>query len=218
MKAFSGMSHRKKVLFIIVELELIALLLVALFFVRHSRMVDDIDKYAIADNAPEITAEAGNLIVDSVSVKVPSEDASYTIGYDWSEEDKDYPTVPTSASAYYTGKSGAVEYEAILYRNRVLPKERDNSLRSWDEQWKKGAGENAGQEAYETPDTKGYLIRTNDEKKYCSYAYYFPVETDSSIEQYVLEMNFYSSDSIKNAEKLFKSIADSITTSNSTHS
>lgn len=51
------------------------------------------------------------------------------------------------------------------------------------------------------------------EKIYCSYTYYFAVETEKTIEQYVLELDYYDPKTVDQTEALFRAIADTITVS-----
>jgi len=216
---FSGNKKRKR-LILFIELELAAVLIVVLALLHTSLNAGNVEKYADNKDKPVVTAEDGYLSYDMVSVKVSGKGANYIVGYDWAEDDTDYPTVPSSASAYYNDSSGQVAYEVFLYRDKVTPKKSDGrkySLDTWREEWEQSEGENAAQEAYKTEHTKGFLIKdkfdsedSGENKTYCSYTYYFAVETDSDIEQYVLELSFYDPDAIKGAEKTFKSCADSI--------
>lgn len=207
-------TKKNRTLFVIVEIELAVLLIIMVYFLRSSLVSGNIDMYADNADIPVVSAEEGYLKFNSVRVSVPSESASYVIGYDWAKGDKEYPSVPSSASASYNGDNDQVLYEVLLYRDSVIPKnegDTHNTVDSWFEGWKRRTGSSSAQEVYETPNTKGFLIETTEEKKaYRSYAYYFAVEADESIEQYVLELDYYDRDSLDNAEALIKSCADSI--------
>lgn len=219
IRKLSTLSTKKnKRLLLIVEFELLALLIISLAFWRDILNNGNIEKYASTDNIPTVSAEDGHLAFDAVRVSVPDSDASYSIGYDWAKDDEDYPSVPSSVSAYYTDDEDQVTYEIFLYRDKVTPmngEEGDVSLDSWFDEW--GQQQEAGvQETYEAPRVKGYLIRHNsgsseDEKTYCSYTYYFAIEANGNIEQYVLEVDLYDPDCIDRAEEIFKACADSIT-------
>ncbi len=256
---------------LLVGAELVLILALVPYFLFASFNSGNVDKYADAKNIPVVTADYGSLVFDSVRVSVPEKGASYAIGYDWAKNDKDYPSVPSSASAYYTDDSDNVLYEVMLYRDKVTPKDNNGnkySLDMWFDEWTQGSKGSDSQKAYKTPDTKGFLIQTGSEaassdeeasdaaqgetndkedktpdetaevapdkapeeelketsdetseenNTYCSYTYYFAVETDSDIEQYVLELDFYDPDYIAKAESIFKECADSISTGNSAH-
>ena len=214
-------NNKRKINFIVIGLCLVVSLITVLFFLRNSFVINSIDKeLSDYNDVPDITVNNGKLRYNSVSVNVPKEGASYTIGYDWGKHDTDYPSIPSTASAYYTNEDEQILYEILLYRDLVAPKiENGNkvSLDTWFDNWKPESGKNATQEPYTTRNTKGILVRVSDDnygnkgKKYCSYNYYFAVDAGSNIEQYVLEVNYYDSDSIDNAEDLFKACADSIT-------
>lgn len=260
------MSKQKKVMLILVGAELVLILALVPFFLFSTYNSDNVKKYADAKNIPVVTADYGRLEFDSVRVTVPTEGASYAIGYDWAKHDKEYPSVPSSASVSYSDEADKVLYEVMLYRDKVTPKEKDGkeySLDMWFDEWEQGSKGSGAQKSYKTPDTKGFLIQTggdiapaeateeesakttdaasakdskdaneeasdeaasetseetSEEKNtYCSYTYYFAVETDSDIEQYVLELDFYDPEYIGKAESIFKEIADSISTGNSAH-
>ena len=212
------LSRKNKRLLLIIEMELFVLLIISLAFWRDILNAGNIEEYANTDNIPSVAAEDGYLEFDTVRVSVPDPDASYSIGYDWAKNDKDYPSVPSSVSAYYTDDQDQVTYEVFLYRDKVIPISGDDggtSLDSWFDEWEQQPADVNGQEAYEAPNVKGYLIRqgndpSEDKNTYCSYTYYFAVETNSNIEQYVLEIDLYDPDCIDRAEEIFKACADSI--------
>ena len=219
IRKLSTLSTRKnKRLLLIIEFELLALLIISLAFWRDVLNNGNIEKYASTDNIPTVSAEDGHLEFDAVRVSVPDSDASYSIGYDWAKDDEEYASVPSSVSAYYTDDEDNVTYEIFLYRDKVTPINGENdkvSLDSWFDEWEHQSGGSGGQEAYKAPHIKGYLIRHNsgsseDEKTYCSYTYYFAIEANGNIEQYVLEIDLYDPDCIDRAEEIFKSCADSI--------
>lgn len=212
-KSFS--TRKKKLLLILIELELLAVLIIILFLLQRSLNAGNVEKFADASDTPVVTAEDGRLRYNRVIVKVPTEGASYAVGYEWAEDDIDYPSVPSSASAYYTNESGEqVSYEVLLYRDRIIDPKESSSVDDWYSKWAQQSANSSDQEAYKTSKTKGYLIRVNssddEEKTYCSYKYYFAVKSGKNVEQYVLELAFYDPDSIKDAENIFKSCAKSI--------
>lgn len=211
-------TKKNRTLFVIVEIELAVLLIIMVYFLRSSLVSRNIDVYADKTDIPTVSAEEGYLKFNSIRVSVPKEGASYVIGYDWAKGDKEYPSIPSSASVSYNGDNDQVLYEVLLYRDSIIPKnegDRQYTVDDWFEEWKRRSGSSTAQEVYETLNTKGFLIETTedsskDKKAYCSYAYYFAVKADESIEQYVLELVYYDHDSLDNAEDLIKSFADSI--------
>lgn len=212
-------NNQKKILFILVGLGLLIMLLIALHYTEKTLVSGNISKkYSDSMDIPAITADNGYLSFNSVSVKVPKEGASYVIGYDWAEGDTEYPTIPSSASASYLNDKGHDSYEILLYRDKVSPKNNPDSnvsLDTWFDGWTTSDEDGSTQEKYKAKNANGILIKTankdlDGENKYCSYTYYFAVETSSSIEQYILELNCFDTESISNADSLFKSCADSI--------
>lgn len=212
------LAKKNRKLLILVELELLVVLVLFLSLWRTGLNAGNVEKYASSEDIPVITAEDGYLAYNKVRVKVPEAGATYAVGYDWAEEDTDYPSIPTSAAAVYTGKEGQDLYDIILYRDKVTPKGDGSdqyTLEMWRADWVKTAESAENQEAYNTTAAKGFLIRTETEdgngaKENCSYTYYFAVETERNIEQFVFEMSFYDPKYIAQAEKLFKACADSI--------
>ena len=186
---------------------------VLFYYWRASMTEGSVDKHANSQVLPSVTADNGILSYNSVRVKVPTEGASYSVGYDWAKEDKEYPSVPSSASACYNSSADQIDYEVVLYRDKVIAKDdKDtNSVGEWFSDWEPISDENVEQRLYKAKTTEGVLVynlHEENEKKYCSYTYYFVAETDKSVEQYVLEMTIYNLD--LDAEALFKSCADSI--------
>ena len=253
---FSAQSKRNKALIMMIGVELIVVLIILLYFLRFSISAGNVEKYADTKDIPEITADDGLLIYDNVRVIVPDEDATYVIGYDWAKKDTEYPSIPSSASAYYTDDNEQTRYEVLLYRDKVTPKEKSGkkyTLDMWYDEWEKASKGDSNQKPYKTPDTKGFLIQTgnvepsedksddnakdktedqsagtaedksqdnseeNSKNGNCSYTYYFAVETDSDIEQFVFELNCYDPDYFDKAEKIFKACADSIHTGSAAH-
>ena len=205
-------------IFIIVGAVLFVLLTTVLFFVRNS-IGEGVDQtHSNYNDIPHIMADAGTLSCNSVSVKVPKKDAVYSIGYDWGADDTDYPTIPSTASASYLDENDNAVYEVLLYRDEVYPTDNAKSKKTidnWFDDWKPLTDDAAQQEPYKTAKTKGILVRvvkepSEKEKAYCSYTYYFAVEANNSIEQYVLELDCFDSESFSGAEDLFKKCADSI--------
>lgn len=239
---FFPKTKKAKLLLVLIGLELIIVLAVLLFFLRSALSAGNVNKYADSKDIPVVTASDGLLEFNNVRVIVPDKNATYVIGYDWAKSDKDYPSIPSSASAYYTGDEDQTMYEVLLYRDKVTPKKKDGkkySLDMWFDEWKQASKGNDAQEAYKTPDTKGFLIKTGSEdvdygdtdaadadaaddsgnkNTYRSYTYYFAVETDSDVEQYVFELNCYDPKYYGVVESIFKECADSIHTGSEAHS
>lgn len=227
MLFFKNLSIKNKRLMLIIEMELLILLFIVLCFCRDVLNLGNVVEYASSSDVPVVTAADGYLEFDTVRVKVPHQGANYVIGYDWARGDKDYPTVPSSASAYYTDDSDEITYEVLLYRDKVTPKpegDDGSALDTWFDEWEHKTDGNIEQHTYTTPNTEGFIIRTTAEpseddqdnadkdnnKTYCSYTYYFAVETENDIEQYVLEINYYDPAAIEKAEDIFANCAGSI--------
>lgn len=220
---FSNQKEKKKALLVLIGFELAVVLMIVLFFLRSS--FDDgnvVKKHSAAEGIPAITADNGFLQFNSVKVKVPDENASYVIGYDWTKTDKDYPTMPSSASVYYSNDKGSTLYEIVLYRDMIHSKDGsadEITLDTWFDDWDLKSEDGTSQELYKTPATNGVLVSVmsdsaddDKEKAYCSYTYYFAVETSNSIEQYVLELNCYDPASFDNVKGIFEQCAESIST------
>lgn len=298
MKKYSELSHKEKRTVLLIEVMLIGILVILLFFLRSLYQRNTAEHYTEPEEMPVVTADDGRLTFNEVSVKVPKENAKYLIGYDPASPDEEYPSVPSSASVYYTDDSGNITYEVVLYRDRVMPKSTDHeqyTMKDWFEEWTPATDKGSKQEEYSTDETKGFLIRVPDknedgekeeakeeaaddaaeggatidetdgeetasdseeregadakgtddaeetagekasikeegeaagddakaeeasegetvkkEKTYCSYTYYFAIETEKNIEQYVLELDYYDPDSVDRSEELFNTIAESI--------
>lgn len=214
-------SDKHKVYFLLSGMVLIPLFLLIVFLWSESLTSNNVSKSLYRDYAPVITAENGFLTYNSVRIKVPKTGASYTVGYDWAREDKDYPSVPSSATVLYSNDGGQPAYEVVLYRDKVVQKDlRSTSngevLKKWFDGWDSTSDSYVKQQPYEAPTTSGFLVSTHREygegaKEYCSYTYYFVIETVSSFEQYVVDFRFFDSDSINNAEGIFKAFTDGIT-------
>ena len=215
------LKEKKIETFILGGVTLLVILMILLTVTRSSLDDGNVEKkYSVPGDSPVIAAENGTLKFNSVRVSVPQENASYVIGYDWAKTDKEYPTVPSSASASYTDESEKLLYEIVLYRDKVASlddPEENKTVDTWFDGWTLDSGENAAQEMYQAKNTKGVLIRNSgtqsgdSDNKNCSYTYYFAVEANNSIEQYVLELDYYDSASLDKAEEIFKACADSIT-------
>ena len=205
------MNNKKKLLLLLIEGMLVAVFVMLLIILRYGYNSGNVEHYHDPGDAPAVHAGDGILRFNSVSTSVSKEGGTYAVGYDQASDDEEYPSVPSSASVYYTGEDGTMLYEVILYRDRVMPKATDHdtyTLDDWFAEWAPASEGDTVQEAYNTPQTSGFLIRGNNN---CSYTYYFAVETESSIEQYVLELDYYDDSTASQAEELFKGISDSLT-------
>lgn len=206
---FDELNHKNKRLVLVIEVMLVVIFIILLAFLRRAYDARNVDHYYDPGDQPVASAENGVLSFNTVSVTVPAEGAHYAIGYDQATDDEEYPSVASSASAYYKDEEGKDLYEVALYRDRVIPKATDHdtyTLNDWFAEWQP-SGKKSVQESYNTPQTAGFLIRSN---KNCSFTYYFPVETESTIEQYVLELDYYDTETADKAEELFKTISESI--------
>ena len=210
-------KDKVKIALTVINLAFIAGLVVLLALLRNGLNIGTNKVHTDYDDIPTVTAEDGVLRYNTVSVKVPKENASYTVGFDWGKDDRDYPTVPSTGSVTYS-KGDQPSYEVLLYRDNVVPLEELDAGKTkdnWFDDWGSSPDENTQIVPYEAAKTKGLLVKITDgapegERKYCSYNYYFVLETSNSIEQYVLELNFYDEESINNAESLFTACADTI--------
>ena len=70
------------------------------------------DPIQYSEQADEISALEGSLIVNDVSVSVPTDaNEEYSISYSWAEDDAKYPSVPQAITAVYPGE----EDEKLLH-------------------------------------------------------------------------------------------------------
>lgn len=210
-------KKKLKRFFVFIGLLLVIGLIVLVMSISDSNNAGNIEKYSKHDNPPTIIAENGIISIDDVSMKVPQKNASYSIGYDWGEKDTEYPTVPSSATVNYTDIAGNVAYELYMYRNSIVPKNSDSNktVETWFDSWKTSNNDDVKQEKYRGPHTEGIIIRSsdttsNDENAYCSYSYYFVIETAENIEQYAFTLNCYDSAYFAIADQVFKSCINSI--------
>lgn len=209
---FSELSEKNKRLVMLIELMLFAILIMVLYLTRLAYNAGNVEHYADPSDKPVVRADNGILSFNTVSVEVPKKGARYAIGYDQASDDEDYPSVPSMASACYSDDKGGTTYEILLYRNLVIPKATDHetyTMDDWFNEWKPETDKYEEPESYKTAHTAGFLIK-NKSKENCSYTYFFAVETESDIEQYVLELDYYDIPNADKAADIFKTVSESL--------
>ena len=157
------LSKKSRIAIFIAEIILGVILLV---FLLQSISLNSSEKinYADSSSTDDISCSDGVLIVNDVSVKVPTDNnVSYNIAYVWGEEDQNYPTIPRSITASYRGDDGTPLYDLTLYKDSFTPKKkihRGRNAANWFDGWKTGVDGNVRYEKVEDDGISGFLIST----------------------------------------------------------
>ena len=175
----------------------IVLIPVALNLIYMSAIINTHDPIQYSEHTDEISCADGALIVNNVSVAVPTDGTEeYSISYSWSEEDENYPSVPHTITAVYPDKDGTKKYSISLYRNETIPKKevpKGKKAENWFDDWVITPDEALRQEHLETDTTNGFYIcpspdtLSEDSADYNDYAYYFAVNDTDGVSIYVIE-------------------------------
>ncbi len=159
---------------------------------------------AVAD---EISCNDGELIINNITVKVPTKpNVDYSISYSWAEDDTDYPSVPHAVQAAYSDDEGVTKYDLSLYKDseyskKELPDGKNSG--NWFDDWNETDSDGVRQSRRNTNDLRGFYISSlesagdeeSDSEIYATYTYYFAVRTpDKGVAVYVLEGICYDPD------------------------
>lgn len=167
-----------------------------------------------------ITCTEGSLIVNNVSVTVPSDGTEeYSISYSWSEEDEQYPSVPHAITALYADEEGDKLYSISLYRNETIPGGKvpsGKTAENWFDDWQVVTDGDIRQVPLSTDHVKGFYItpHASDDGSYPDYNYYtfyFAVQDGKSVYVYVLEGVCLDEDSRENFMAIMATCIKSIT-------
>lgn len=161
------------------------------------------DPIQYSEQADDISALEGSLIVNDVSVNVPTDGSEeYSISYTWAEDDDKYPSVPQAITAVYKGKGEEGEEDAKLYtislyrsetiKKKAIPKGKNTS--NWFDDWETVAEGDVLQKPWKSGSINGFYIypQINEEgdgttSGYNDYSYYFAVRERGGISIYVVE-------------------------------
>lgn len=218
---FLGRRLRRKDLLFIICIEI--LLGVIMFIIlAHSVSLNATDKINYADDSAgdSISCSDGALIVNDVTVHVPTDgNVQYNISYSWGKDDRKFPTIPRSITASYRDENDAVLYDLSLYKDSFTPARQlkpGQNPATWFNSWKAGEEGNVRREKMDSGSIHGFLISTtgsgdeNDSSIYESSTYYFVVRTPAGVTVYVLEGNLYDRGSQEAMQKAMQSAIDSI--------
>lgn len=198
-------SKRNLVLLLCIELMCFLLLAFVLSrFVSFNTNTSII--FADEEYTDTVNCKNGNLIVNNVTVTVPSrENTRYNISYSWGKNDTDYPSVPHSATAAYCSKDGSFLYDISLYRDSFVPGSEmpsGKNASNWFDDWEID-GENSEESTITGPFGSSFLISSLDKSdddnssNYETQTFYFTVPEDDGLSIYILEGILYDHNSQK---------------------
>lgn len=204
------------------------LLIIAIFVFTHSVSLnsDDDVVYSDPNQVDVITCADGTLNVNSVSVSVPPENATYNISYTWGRKDEDYPTVPHSVTSSYYGKDGNLMYDISLYRESLtkpadIPEGKDAS--NWFTDWATDDSETNLHKPLDSGSIHGFLVSSVEDIEegatgttYGSTSYYFALQDEEGLSIYVLESILYDKASLEAYRKVMDDSIKSIKVSQKT--
>lgn len=210
-------SLRKKIskrLFFLILFIAILLVPVAINQIMMMVTINSNDPIQYTEDKDVISCSDGFLHVNNVSVAVPTDgNEKYSISYTWSEEDKDYPSVPHAINAVYKDKAGDDSFSISLYKNETVPKDQipeGKTAENWFDEWKGTSTKSVTQKALKSKNVNGFYISPATSKDgdssgdYTNYSYYFAVPEDAGISIYVLEGNRLN----ENSEEVLPGIMD----------
>ena len=209
---------------IIIAAAAAVLLIACILIFSHSSSREDDNNIAVYNPGVSdvITYTDGTLIVNNVSVSVPTENATYNIAYDYGEDDVDYPTVPYSVSAIYFDKDGKSLYDISLRKESFtkqedIPKGKDAS--NWFSDLATDDNENNLHKPKDSGSLHGFLISTAGDAKegeagttYGSVSYSFALQDEDGLSVYALEGALYDKDSLNDFRKIMDDSINSIRT------
>ena len=216
-----GKKLTRKALLIIIWHEILVGVILFILLI-HSVSLNATDKIKYADEASEdqISCSDGALIVNDVTVLVPTDgNVKYNIAYSWGKDDRKYPTIPRSITASYRDDSDNILYDLTLYKDSFTPADKlkpGQNVSTWFRSWITGDDGKVKREQKDVGNIHGFLISTtgsSDEGEgsiYESSTYYFAVHTPDGITVYILEGNLYDRDSQKAMQAAMKSAMESI--------
>ena len=208
-RLFGKRLKRKGLLIIIWHEILVGVILFILLIHSVSLNATDKIKYADEASADQISCSDGALIVNDVTVLVPTDgNVKYNIAYSWGKDDRKYPTDDDN-----------ILYDLTLYKDSFTPADKlkpGQNVSTWFRSWITGDDGKVKREQKDVGNIHGFLISTtgsSDEGEgsiYESSTYYFAVHTPDGITVYILEGNLYDRDSQKAMQAAMKSAMESI--------
>ena len=181
-----------KRLLLIAVLAGLILVPVALNQIAMNVTLNSDDPIQYSEHVDEVSASKGSLIVNDVTVAVPSDGSEeYSISYAWSEEDEEYPSVPHAITAVYSDKDGNKTHSISLYRSETVRKdeiESGKTVSNWFDDWKTVSEGKVRQQPMKSGSISGFYIYPEDASAdYNDYSYYFAVQDAEGISTYVIE-------------------------------
>lgn len=181
-----------KRLLLIAVLAGLILVPVALNQIAMNVTLNSDDPIQYSEHVDEVSASKGSLIVNDVTVEVPTDGSEeYSISYAWAEDDEEYPSVPHAITAVYKDKDGNSTHSISLYRSETVPAaelESGKTVSSWFDDWKTVSEGKVKQEPLKTGKINGFYIYPEEASSdYGNYSYYFAVQEEDGISTYVIE-------------------------------
>ena len=176
----------------------IALMVFAVNQISMNVTINSDDPIQYSEQADEISALEGSLIVNDVSVSVPTgESEEYSISYAWAEDDEKYPSVPKAITAVYPGEEGEKLYTISLYRSETIKKKdipKGKKASNWFDDWETVTEGDVLQKPLKSGSINGFYIfpqmsedGAGTASGYNDYSYYFAVKERGGISIYIIE-------------------------------
>jgi len=214
---------RRQIILLAIPTLLLIATIANIIYYNTAINTDDPITYADEDSSDDVSCTTGSLIVNRVSVAVPTDgNEVYSISYTWSEEDTDYPSVPYASVVSYPGGDGVPDYEIYLYRNDTTKKKDLPSGKTgdnWFDDWDTTESDGIIQEPLSSGKINGFYIHPDgsagdednpDRVGNITRTYYFTVSGKKSVSVYVLEGICYDRERDEEFRQIFEEAISNI--------